>query len=153
CSPEQVIMRDDHVWLAGTTESDNDPTASEILEQIDAPRKRVDGQILRGSVLQTRKEEGPKQHMSFEKTGVSAIDFHETLTGTGSYAPPMEARGKKHKNKGVKPSPAYSYSAQVAEVSVDEETGEVTVHKVWAAHDCKRALNPVAVEGQVVGSV
>src|SRR5208337_2182654 len=51
------------------------------------------------------------------------------------------------------PSPAYSYSAQVAEVSVDEETGEVTVHKVWASHDCGRALNPVSVEGQIIGSV
>ena len=153
CSPEEVIMRDDHVWRAGTTASDNDPTASELLEQIDAPRGRVDGQILRGSVLQTRKEEGPKQHMSFEEAVVSAIDFHGALTGTGSYAPPMEARGGKHKGGGVGPSPAYSYSAQVAEVSVDEETGEVTVHKVWAAHDCGRALNPVAVEGQVVGSV
>ncbi len=38
-------------------------------------------------------------------------------------------------------------------MSVDEETGQVTVHKIWAAHDCGRALNPVAVEGQVVGSV
>ena len=38
-------------------------------------------------------------------------------------------------------------------MSVDEETGEVTVHKIWAAHDCGRALNPVAVEGQVIGSV
>ena len=37
--------------------------------------------------------------------------------------------------------------------SVDEETGVVTVHKIWAAHDCGRALNPVAVEGQVIGSV
>ncbi len=153
CSPEDVIMRDDHVWRTGTTESDNDPTASDILEQIDAPRGRVDGQILRGSVLQTRKEEGPKQHMSFEEAVVSAIDFHGALTGTGSYAPPMAARGGKHKGGGVGPSPAYSYSAQVAEVSVDEDTGEVTVHKVWAAHDCGRALNPVAVEGQVVGSV
>ncbi len=153
CSPEEVIVRDDHVWRAGTTESDNDPTASELLEQIDAPRGRVDGQILRGSVLQTRKEEGIKQHMSFEEAVVSAIDFHGGLTGTGSYAPPMAARGGKHKGGGVGPSPAYSYSAQVAEVSVDEETGEVTVHKVWAAHDCGRALNPVAVEGQVVGSV
>jgi 4-hydroxybenzoyl-CoA reductase subunit alpha len=36
---------------------------------------------------------------------------------------------------------------------VDEDTGEVTVHKVWAAHDCGRALNPVSVEGQVIGSV
>ena len=153
CSPEEVILRDDHVWRAGTTKSDHDPTASELLEQIDAPRGRVDGQILRGSVLQTRKEEGIKQHMSFEEAVVSAIDFHGALTGTGSYAPPMEARGGKHKGGGVGPSPAYSYSAQVAEVSVDEDTGEVTVHKVWAAHDCGRALNPVAVEGQVVGSV
>jgi 4-hydroxybenzoyl-CoA reductase subunit alpha len=38
-------------------------------------------------------------------------------------------------------------------VSVDTDTGEVTVHKVWAAHDCGRALNPVSVEGQVIGSV
>ena len=41
----------------------------------------------------------------------------------------------------------------MAEVTVDEETGEVTVHKVWAAHDCGRALNPVSVEGQIIGSV
>src|SRR5947209_1403011 len=32
-------------------------------------------------------------------------------------------------------------------------TGEVTVNKIWAAHDCGRALNPVSVEGQVIGSV
>ena len=91
--------------------------------------------------------------MSFEEATVAAIDFHGALTGTGSYAPPVAARGGKHKGGGVGPSPAYSYSAQVADVSVDEDTGEVTVHKIWAAHDCGRALNPVAVEGQVIGSV
>ena len=113
----------------------------------------VEGQILRGSLQQKRKEEGPKDSMTFEEAVVAAIDFHGALTGTGSYAPPQEARGGKHKGAGVGPSPAYSYSAQVAEVSVDEETGEVTVHKVWAAHDCGRALNPVSVEGQIIGSV
>ncbi len=91
--------------------------------------------------------------MTFEEAVVAAIDFHGALTGTGSYAPPPDARGGKHKGAGVGPSPAYSYSAQVAEVSVDEDTGEVTVHKVWAAHDCGRALNPVSVEGQIIGSV
>ena len=91
--------------------------------------------------------------MTFEEAVVAAIDFHGALTGTGSYAPPPEARGGKHKGAGVGPSPAYSYSAQVAEVRVDEETGEVTVPKVWAAHDCGRALNPVSVEGQIIGSV
>ncbi len=153
CAPEDVIMRNDRVYKRGIVPSDHDPSAAEILEEKDAPRGRVDGQILRGSVLQKRKEEGSKEHMSFEEAVVSAIDFHGGLTGTGSYAPPMEARGGKHKGGGVGPSPAYSYSAQVADVSVDEETGEVTVHKIWAAHDCGRALNPVAVEGQVIGSV
>ena len=113
----------------------------------------VEGQILRGSLQQKRKDEGPKDSLTFEEAVVAAIDFHGALSGTGSYAPPIEARGGKHKGAGVGPSPAYSYSAQVAEVSVDEETGEVTVHKVWASHDCGRALNPVSVEGQIIGSV
>ena len=114
---------------------------------------RVENQILRGSLQQKRKDEGPKDSMTFEEAVVAAIDFHGALIGTGSYAPPPEARGGKHKGGGVGPSPAYSYSAQVAEVTVDEDTGEVTVHKVWAAHDCGRALNPVSVEGQIIGSV
>lgn len=132
------------------------PTRSNMSPSVISPSVsgRVEGQILRGSLQQKRKEdESPKDSMSFEEAVVAAIDFHGALTGTGSYAPPPEARGGKHKGGGVGPSPAYSYSAQVAEVSVDDDTGEVTVHKVWAAHDCGRALNPVAVEGQVIGSV
>ena len=152
CTPEEVIMRNDRVWKRDTTSSDICLTAWDNRER-GAASGHVDGQILRGSVLQTRKEEGPREHMSFEEAVVSAIDFHGALTGTGSYAPPVEARGGKHKGAGVGPSPAYSYSAQVADVSVDEDTGQVTVHKIWAAHDCGRALNPVAVEGQVIGSV
>jgi 4-hydroxybenzoyl-CoA reductase subunit alpha len=161
CAPEDVMMRDDRVWKRGTEEpATNGAHAEQILEKIDAPRGsvrevsgRVEGQTLRGSLQQKRKEEGPKDSMSFEEAVVSAIDFTGALTGTGSYAPPKDARGGAFKGAGVGPSPAYSYSAQVAEVTVDEETGEVTVHKVWAAHDCGRALNPVSVEGQIIGSV
>jgi CO/xanthine dehydrogenase Mo-binding subunit len=50
-------------------------------------------------------------------------------------------------------SPAYSFTAHIAEVSVDEETGVWTCHKIWAAHDCGKALNPTLVEGQIEGSV
>ncbi len=147
CAAENIVMREDAV--TNQQERADAPRQSAS----DPARGRVDGQILRGSVLQKREEEGPKQRMSFEEAVVAAIDVHGALTGTGSYAPPPEARGAGFKGSGVGPSPAYSYSAQVAEVSVDEETGEVTVHKIWAAHDCGRALNPVAVEGQVIGSV
>jgi 4-hydroxybenzoyl-CoA reductase subunit alpha len=152
CGIEELVFRDDvigrkngHVDTAtpGRVVEQSSPTVS----------GRVEGQILRGSLQQKRKDEGPKDSLTFEEAVVAAIDFHGALTGTGSYAPPPEARGGKHKGAGVGPSPAYSYSAQVAEVSVDEETGEVTVHKVWAAHDCGRALNPVSVEGQIIGSV
>jgi len=38
-------------------------------------------------------------------------------------------------------------------VDVDPETGFVRVAHVWAAHDCGKALNPTAVEGQVIGSI
>ena len=151
CDPEDVVFREDVV----SRKAGGADAVVRSVEQSSAPSVsgRVEGQILRGSLQQKRKEEGPKDSMTFEEAVVAAIDFHGALTGTGSYAPPAEARGGKHKGAGVGPSPAYSYSAQVAEVSVDEDTGEVTVHKVWAAHDCGRALNPVSVEGQIIGSV
>lgn len=154
CVPEDVIMRDDMVWRRGAEPAANGLRAQSPAEgHAQEVSGRVEGQILRGSLQQKGKEEGPKDHMSFEEAVVSAIDFSGALTGTGSYAPPKEARGGAFKGAGVGPSPAYSYAAQVADVSVDEETGVVAVHKVWAAHDCGRALNPVSVEGQVIGSV
>jgi CO/xanthine dehydrogenase Mo-binding subunit len=156
CAAEDLVFRDDLVVKKGSAPPAVKKDQADEVEVTQAGASvsgRVEGQILRGSLQQKRKEEGPKEWMTFEEAVVAAIDFHGALTGTGSYAPPPEARGGKHKGGGVGPSPAYSYSAQVAEVSVDEDTGEVTVHKVWAAHDCGRALNPVSVEGQIIGSV
>jgi len=77
--------------------------------------------------------------------------MHGVLAFPGSYAPPR--RAGKYKGGGVGPSPCYSYSACVVELTVDEETGEVALHDVWVAHDIGRALNPLLVEGQVEGSI
>jgi 4-hydroxybenzoyl-CoA reductase subunit alpha len=153
CGPEDLVFRDDTITKKNNTAVSKQASTEPPVNGSATVSGRVEGQILRGSLQQKRKEEGPKDRVTFEEAVVAAIDFHGALTGTGSYAPPMDARGGKHKGAGVGPSPAYSYSAQVAEVSVDEETGEVTVHKVWASHDCGRALNPVSVEGQIIGSV
>jgi 4-hydroxybenzoyl-CoA reductase subunit alpha len=97
--------------------------------------------------------DGSGRKLRFEEAVALAIEFHGSLVSRGTYSPPEEARGGKHKGAGVGPSPAYSYSAQVAEVSVDRETGQVTIHRVIAAHDCGKALNPVTVDGQIIGSV
>src|ERR1044072_1552547 len=93
--------------------------------------------------------EDPEKKINFEEAVIYALGTQGgTLVTKGSYTPPKEAQGGKYKGAGVGPSPAYSYSAQVAEVSVDPETGVVTVDKIYAAHDCGFALNPLTVEGQ-----
>ena len=50
------------------------------------------------------------------------------------------------------PSPAFSFGAYVAIVEVDPETGEVDVRQLVAVDDCGRMINPLLVEGQVVGA-
>jgi CO/xanthine dehydrogenase Mo-binding subunit len=74
----------------------------------------------------------------------------DTLGATGSYNTPT--LGGDYRGGTIGASPAYSFTAHVAEVDCDAETGVVTVKKIWVAHDCGRALNPVAVEGQMEGS-
>ncbi|MCI0412110.1 4-hydroxybenzoyl-CoA reductase subunit alpha [bacterium] len=98
--------------------------------------------------------EDPSKRVSFEEAVVHALGTQGgTLVTKGSYTPPKAAQGGKFHGAGVGPGVAYSYAAQVAEVTVDPETGLVTVDRVVAAHDCGRALNPLTVEGQIEGSV
>lgn len=45
----------------------------------------------------------------------------------------------------------YMFGAQIAEVDVDDDTGKVTPIAAWLAHDVGKAINPLAVEGQIEG--
>ena len=51
------------------------------------------------------------------------------------------------------PSPVTGFSAQVAEVKVDAETGQIKVNKIVSAHDVGMVLNPLTHQGQVEGGV
>ena len=93
----------------------------------------------------------PEKHLSFIEAANLAEGRHGTLVAAGSYKPPAGIGGS-YKGAGVGPTPAYSYQASVAEVTVDLETGTLTVDKITTAHDCGRALNPANVEGQIEGS-
>ena len=50
-------------------------------------------------------------------------------------------------------SPTSSFTAQVAEVSVDPETGQVTLLRFTTAHDVGKVINPVDHQGQIDGAV
>jgi CO/xanthine dehydrogenase Mo-binding subunit len=93
----------------------------------------------------------PSVGLSFEEAAQLAEATYGTLGSVGSYTPPR--RGGRFKGAGVGPSPAYSYSACVVEVTCDLETGQFTVDKLWLAHDVGKAINPMLVIGQLEGSV
>ena len=77
---------------------------------------------------------------------------HGTLGALGHYNTPKEGVHGEYRGGTIGASPAYSFTAHVAEVEVDPETGFVDVKTIWVAHDCGRALNPMLVEGQMEGS-
>lgn len=47
--------------------------------------------------------------------------------------------------------PDFTFGAHAVEVAVDTETGEITLLKSVGCHDVGRAINPIAVEGQIQG--
>src|SRR5258708_1392055 len=95
--------------------------------------------------------ENPEVGVSFAEAVVLAESKFGTIGTVGSYSPPRSPG--RYKGAGVGPSPAYSYSACVAEVDVDPSTGIVVVERIWIAHDIGKSINPILVMGQVEGSV
>ena len=73
------------------------------------------------------------------------------VIGSASYNPPTVAMDPET-GQG-KPFSTYVYATQVADVEVDDETGEVRVLRIVAAHDCGTPINPALVEGQVEGGI
>lgn len=93
----------------------------------------------------------PEVGLSFEEAVREAIAGSGALVGKGTFvSTPM---GGQFKGATAGLAPAYSMSAYVAEVEVDLETGQWRAKKVWAVHDCGKAINPLSVEGQIEGSI
>ena len=96
---------------------------------------------------------GTDQRLSFNEVVEAALAEAGTITVKGTWSTPKETQGGKFRGAAVGSTAGFSYAAQAVEVSVDTDTGVVRVDKVWVAHDCGFAINPLAVEGQVQGAV
>lgn len=121
-----------------------------ILFEVAAEKLQVPPESLNAKNRVIYCEDDENRVLPFVEVVQMAEAKHGTLGAVGSYKPNIQ-HGK-YKGSGVGPTPAYSYSACVAEVTVDEETGEYTVDKLWLAHDTGKAINPLLVIGQVEGS-
>ena len=131
--------------------------ADKIREKLTNAAAKLTGQPAQGFILKDEKvvyAPDPKISVTFDEALTEALAKNGALMAKGIYQspPPIGAQGKfKGWRAGL--SPTYSFQAYVAQVSVDPDTCEIRVNKVWAAHDCGKALNPLAVEGQIEGCI
>ncbi len=95
-------------------------------------------------------KEGP---LTFKEINRYLYAKNGPVMGKGTYEPGEIQEFKDWKGSAVGSSPAYSTQTCIAEVSVDPDTGKLSVDKVTLAHDCGFALNITAVEGQMEGSM
>ncbi len=80
-----------------------------------------------------------------------SFEYGQQIIGKGTYNPtttPVDFRTGEGNVSG-----SYGFEAQIAEVEVNTETGEVRVMKMWDAHDIGKAINPSSVESQIEGSL
>src|SRR5260221_7995183 len=125
--------------------------AREILALHTAQKLEVPGHRLVFAGGRVFDAQDPDRGVSFADALQLADAGEGTIGSVGSYTPPRSAG--KYRGAGVGPSPAYSYSACVAEVEVDPATGIVRVPTIWIAHDVGRCINAAAVIGQVEGPI
>jgi len=95
----------------------------------------------------------PERNMWMGKAIRKALIEDTPIMGRGSYMPKVDQRREWVSNPRGQHAGTFSFGAVIAEVEVDTETGQVRVTNVTGAHDCGFAINPMAVEGQLEGSV
>lgn len=93
----------------------------------------------------------PKKNVSFLDAVRKAMAEKGALIARGAFN--ATQIGGAFKGAAAGTAPAYSMNAYVAEVEVDLDTAIWKCTKVWAAHDCGKALNKLSVEGQIEGSI
>ncbi|MBS3918023.1 MAG: xanthine dehydrogenase family protein molybdopterin-binding subunit [Deltaproteobacteria bacterium] len=118
--------------------------ASEMLEA------NPDDIILEGGRVFVK---GSSDQYSFSELADYAINKRGVpISGKGRFVDKLPS-GYTIKEGFAKNIPTFAFGTQAAEVEIDEETGEVKVLKVVAAHETGTTINTLMAEGQIEGSV
>ena len=83
---------------------------------------------------------GPREQILTLRETSSLIGGDTPVSSTATFDPPEDRS-------------VTAYCAQIAEVAVDPESGEVSVLRVVSAHDVGLVLNPLGHQGQINGGV
>ncbi len=168
CAAEELGLKyqDVRVLLSDTDLTpDGGPTTASRQTFVTGNAARMAARTLRNAIEATLSElyDQPPQNIRFEE-GLARVNGHSL---------PMSEVARIFTQQGLEPKATYeywapktqplgtggdmhfafSYAAQAAEVEVDLETGEVKVLELVAAHDIGRAINPLALQGQIEGGM
>lgn len=95
----------------------------------------------------------PDQKMPISWVVREAFFRGEPLVATGSYFPNIDFEREWVSRPWGQMAGTFSFGTSVAEITIDPDTGKITIPHFTAAHDCGQPLNPMAVEGQMEGSI
>ncbi len=168
CAAEELGLKyeDVRVLLSDTDLTpDGGPTTASRQTFVTGNAARMAARTLRNAIEATLSElyDQPPQNIRFEE-GLARVNGHSL---------PMSEVAQIFTRQGLQPKATYeywapktqplgtggdmhfafSYAAQAAEVEVDLDTGEVKVLQMVAAHDIGRAINPLALQGQIEGGM
>ena len=80
-----------------------------------------------------------------------SFEVGKMIIGRGVYNPPTKPVDLRTGQGNV--SAGYSFEAQIVYLHVNRDTGRVKILQIVDAHDIGKAINPMAVEGQIEGSI
>ncbi|MCC7361104.1 MAG: molybdopterin-dependent oxidoreductase [Anaerolineales bacterium] len=168
CTAEELGLPYDRVKvLLSDTDltPDGGPTTASRQTFVTGNAARLAARSLREAVAATlaEKYDQPPDQIRFEE-GLARVNGHSLPLGEAARL--MKSEGREPKALYTYWAPqtqplgsggdmhfAFSYAAQAAQVEVDLDTGQVEVLQMVAAHDVGRAINPLALEGQIEGGM
>jgi CO/xanthine dehydrogenase Mo-binding subunit len=94
----------------------------------------------------------PQKRISVaDVAGAATYNYGELISGSSTALKPYATVDDSNGQVEIDPHSAISYAACVADVEVDDETGEVVVERLVQVYDVGRAINPTLIEGQIEG--
>ncbi|MDB5595229.1 MAG: carbon monoxide dehydrogenase large subunit [Hyphomicrobiales bacterium] len=120
---------------------------------VDKARKAA-AELLEASEADVEIHNGMLQVKGVPGHGRSLTQIARALAGTPGFAlpgnlPPGLSAASDFMTSGL----SYTNGCHLAEVEVDPETGGVKLNRYVVVHDCGRMINPMMVEGQILGGV
>lgn len=115
--------------------------------------KRIAGELLEASEMDIVLKDGRASIAGASELSVTFHDIARAAYSMGKDLPPGEQYGLEVAEIYDPPAVTMANATHIVAVAVGAETGQVEIERYVVAHDCGRIINPMIVDGQIVGAI